>query len=75
LVEDFLLYTEGLPRDEVARIAGVNLATIRRWERNGARKIHRTVERRLRAHMDQSAPWTDHGMVREEGRSQSDVAT
>ena len=46
-MEEFLLATHSLPREEVARIAGVGAATVRRWEQCGVRLIARPIRLRL----------------------------
>jgi DNA invertase Pin-like site-specific DNA recombinase len=51
LVEEFLLVTDALPREEVARIAGVGVPTVRRWKRSGVHNLARPIRLRLLRHL------------------------
>ena len=47
LVRDFLLYSDHLPRERLAELAGVGSATIKRWERRLPRQLPRGICERL----------------------------
>jgi transcriptional regulator with XRE-family HTH domain len=47
LIGAFLLYTRDLPREEVARIAGISRATLTRWERLPPKMVPLPVRMRL----------------------------
>lgn len=52
LVTEFLLRTSGLPRERIAAIAGVGIATIARWERIPPNRIHLAVRLRLTSYLE-----------------------
>ena len=60
LVEEFLLVTADLPREEVARIAGVGIPTLRRWKRSGIKQIKGPVRRRLDRYLATRTPDARH---------------
>lgn len=47
LVADFLLVTESLPREEVAKIAGVSIGTLCRWERTPGHSLGKETRKRI----------------------------
>ena len=55
LVEEFLLATERMPQEEAARIAGVGVATLRRWGCTGIKHLNGPTRQRLHMHLAQRA--------------------
>lgn len=51
LVGDFLLVTEALPREEVARIAGVSTGTLSRWQRTPGHSLGKETRRRIQRYL------------------------
>lgn len=47
MLADFLYRTERLPREEAAAIAGVGIATLRRWELSGVQHMRSEQLRRM----------------------------
>ena len=51
LVEEFLLVTEDLPQEEAARVAGVGVASLRRWKNTGVKQLNGPIRLRLHAYL------------------------
>lgn len=48
---EFLLCTEDLPSEEAARLAGVSVATLRKWKSGLFRNVSLAARRRLRIYL------------------------
>lgn len=51
LVADFLLVTESLTREEVAKIAGVSIGTLCRWERTPGHSLGKETRKRIQRYL------------------------
>jgi hypothetical protein len=56
LVRDFLLYSDRLAREQVAMLAGVGVATVKRWERRLPRQLPGEIRSRLESAVRDYAP-------------------